>query len=107
MSKSLLLTTLALCFGLASQAQADCSTSLTAQYQQIDSIVQALRVDKPGQMRAYAADGSEYTGGQVLWLHGRMRRVARLCAADTRQERKASLIIGEVSEFVQSRRRRS
>jgi hypothetical protein len=57
-----------------------CSVEIQKSYREAEQIVDSLRLDKPGQMRVFAIDGSEYTGGQALWLKGQLRDVAAACA---------------------------
>jgi hypothetical protein len=68
------------CLAPAVQASTGCDATLTAQYKQYVPIVEALRADKPGQMRVFAADGSEFTGGQAHWMQGQLRDVEQACA---------------------------
>jgi hypothetical protein len=42
--------------------------------------IDSLRPDKPGQMRVFASDGSEYTAGQALWTKGQLRFTLQGCA---------------------------
>jgi hypothetical protein len=58
---------------------AGCSTTLTEQFAGADRIVDSLRPDKPGQMRVFASDGSEFTAGQALWMRGQLRSVLQAC----------------------------
>jgi hypothetical protein len=43
-------------------------------------IVSSLRPDKPAQARVSAADGSEYTAGEALWMQGQLRTAQQACA---------------------------
>ena len=49
-------------------------------YDRAAHYVNGLRSEKPGQMRVVATDGAVYTAGEVRWLQGRLRDVARACA---------------------------
>jgi hypothetical protein len=60
-------------------AHASCSTTLTEQFAGTNRIVDSLRPDKPGQMRVFASDGSEFTAGQALWMKGQLRSVQQAC----------------------------
>lgn len=97
---------LAVCLFLTCLAHADCGNSQSARYQQLDSIVHGLRLDKPGQARVYAPDGSEYTGGEVLWMRAQIKKVERLCADGSEQDQgRAAAILGELEELVRSHKR--
>ncbi len=58
---------------------AGCSPMLSAQVASAAHIVDSLRPDKPGQARVTAADGSEYSAAQSLWMKGQLRLVKRAC----------------------------
>jgi hypothetical protein len=58
---------------------ASCSPTLTEQLAGADRVVDSLRPDKPGQMRVFASDGSEFTAGQALWMKGQLRSVLQAC----------------------------
>jgi hypothetical protein len=93
--------------GATAEAQEFCGAG-SQQYNNCLRLVDSLRPDKGGQQRVYAADGSEFTAGQALWMRGQLRKVARLCAtgqADDRQE--AARILSEVSELLRSHHRDS
>jgi len=64
-------------------ARADirCDPSMTASIHATQLLVGSIRVDKPGLARVYAADGSEFTGGQALWMRGQMLSVEKACAS--------------------------
>jgi hypothetical protein len=63
-------------------AHAGCSPALTEKLAGAERIVNSLRPDKPGQIRVFASDGSEFTAGQALWMKGQLRSVAEACAQD-------------------------
>lgn len=93
--------------GATVEAEELCGTG-SQQYNNCLRLVDSLRPDKGGQQRVFAADGSEFTAGQALWMRGQLRKVARLCASgrpDDRQE--AARILSEVSELLQSHHRDS
>ena len=54
-------------------AHGNCSPIFTKEYASAERIVDSLRPDKPGQMRVYAYDGSEYSAGESLWMKGQLR----------------------------------
>ena len=58
---------------------ANCSTTFTEKFAGAERIVGSLRPDKPGQMRVFASDGSEFTAGQALWMKGQLRSVLQAC----------------------------
>ena len=59
---------------------ADCGAVLTAKFVNAERIVDSLRPDKPGQVRVFAPDGSEFTAGQALWMKGQLRSVLQACS---------------------------
>jgi hypothetical protein len=73
------------CLMTSTLAHGNCSPIFTKQYATAERIVDSLRPDKPGQMRVFAYDGSEYTAGQALWMKGQLRSSLQACTrgADT------------------------
>jgi len=57
----------------------------------VDRIVDSLRPDKPGQMRVFASDGSEFTAGQALWMKGQLRSVLQACVQGDESSAASSL----------------
>jgi len=53
---------------------------LTEQIVSVERILHSLRPDKAGQIRVFAFDGSEYSGGQAMWMKGQFRDVVAACA---------------------------
>jgi hypothetical protein len=80
--KTALFSVIASTYLLASSTltYASCSTTFTEKFAGADRIVDSLRPDKPGQMRVFASDGSEFTAGQALWMKGQLRSVLQVCA---------------------------
>jgi hypothetical protein len=68
------------CLMTSTLVHADCSPMLSKQYANAQRIVDSLKPDKPGQVRVFASDGSEYTAGQALWMKGQLRSVLQACA---------------------------
>ena len=66
----------------STMAHASCSTALTEKLTSAERIVDSLRPDKPGQIRVFASDGSEFSAGQALWMKGQLRSVEQACAQD-------------------------
>jgi hypothetical protein len=60
-------------------ADGRCSLEMQKSFREAKRIVDSLRLDKAGQMRVFAIDGSEYTGGEALWMKGQLRDVATAC----------------------------
>jgi hypothetical protein len=79
--KTALLSVVASTYFLASSTltYANCSTTFTEQLAGAERIVDSLRPDKPGQMRVFTSDGSDFTAGQALWMKGRVRSVLQAC----------------------------
>jgi len=89
------------------QAETPCGMS-SQQYKDCLRLVDSLRPDKAGQARVYAADGSEFTARQALWMQGQLRRVARLCATGRAEDQaEAARILAEVSDLLRSHKRDS
>jgi hypothetical protein len=72
------------CVVLPVHASSGCDVTLTAQYTQDVRIVAQLRANEPGQMRVFAADGSEFTAGQARWLQGQLTDIEQACARGDR-----------------------
>jgi hypothetical protein len=79
--KTALFSVVASTYLLASStlAYASCSTPFTDKFTGAERIVDSLRPGKPGQMRVFASDGSEFTAGQALWMKGQLRSVLQAC----------------------------
>jgi hypothetical protein len=91
------------CLAAVTLAQTEPSAALMARLDSVERIVVSLHPDKPGQMRVFARDGSEYTGGQSLWMKGEVRRAARLCASGAESDQaQAAVVIGEIERIVQA-----
>jgi hypothetical protein len=91
----------------ASYADQPCAGEFEQQLQDSQRFVSSLRPDKPGQMRVFAADGSEVTAGQVSWMRGRLRQVARLCIRGGSAEMaEAAAALTDVRNFMQSHHHR-
>lgn len=95
--------------GSVAEAEAEGTCGASSQrYNDCVRLVDSLRPDKGGQARVFAADGSEFTAGQALWMRGQLRKVARLCASGQPADQlEAARILSEVSELLQSHRRDS
>jgi hypothetical protein len=97
----------ALLVAATAQAETPCGT-FSQEYKDCLRLVDSLRPDKSGQARMFAADGSEFTAGQALWMQGQLRRVASLCATRRAEDQaEAARILAEVSDLLRSHRRDS
>jgi len=85
---------------LPSLSQASCAPQLSEQLTGAQRIVDSLRPDKPGQMRVFASDGSEYTAAEALWMKGQLRSVTRACAQG--DETSATSTLGGVTELLKA-----
>jgi hypothetical protein len=95
----------ALCSGVAAAyAQGPCD-KVQQGYLDCVRLVDSLRPEKAGQMRVFAADGSEFNAGQVQWMKGQLRKFDRLCARGDAAE--AANVLAGVQELLESHRRRS
>jgi hypothetical protein len=94
---------------LVSVAHADGACDRTQQqYRDCVQLLNSLHLEKPGQMRVLAADGSEFNGGQVQWMKGQMHRFERLCAlGGAENEAQAAKVLADVEGLIESHRRRS
>jgi hypothetical protein len=59
---------------------ASCTPAFSEQFARAERIANSLRPDKPGQIRVFSSDGSEFTAGQALWMKGQLRSIAQDCA---------------------------
>jgi hypothetical protein len=84
-------------------ANEGCDSGFSQQYNDSLRIVDSLRLDKPGQMRVFAFDGSEFTGGEALWMRGQLRAVARECARGNHAT--ATRLLSAVQELVTAHQR--
>jgi hypothetical protein len=107
LSKALVGTT-ALLIATVGFAAIGCDESATEQYRHAERIVDSLRPEKPGQMRVFAADGSEFNAGQASWMKARLRKYAQLCAHGGPQDlAEAAKILAEVQDLLKSHQRQS
>ena len=86
-------------------ASESCETELTRKWRDYERIVDVLRPEKPGQMRVFAADGSEFTAGQVMWMKSQLRQVEHACARGDQAD--AERLLTEVRDLVEAHRRAS
>ena len=105
LSKKVLIPLVVACIGSPLlHAGESCETELR-KWRDCERIVDVLRPDKPGQMRVFAADGSEFTAGQVMWMKGQLRRVEHACARGDQAD--AARLLTEVRALVEAHRRAS
>jgi hypothetical protein len=93
----------AACLLASTAAHGNCSPAFTQQYAGAERIVDALRPDKPGKMRVFARDGSEYTAGEALWMKGQLRSVLQACARG--DDTAAASTLHGVTELLSSHQR--
>jgi hypothetical protein len=82
---------------------ASCSAALSEQFAGAERIANSLRPDKPGQVRVFSSDGSEFTAGQALWIKGQLRSIERDCTRG--DEATAISSLHAVSNLLNARRR--
>jgi hypothetical protein len=82
-----------------------CDEAFTRALHDCVRIVDSLRPEKAGQMRVFAADGSEFNAGQAHWMKGRLHAVDVACARGDQAE--AVRILAGVQELIKSHRRAS
>ncbi len=110
MSGRIIIRAAVACLIAAATAQADttCDATSMQQYRECVRLVDSLRIDKAGQARVFAADGSEYTAGQALWMKGQLRKVARLCAShNPADQQEAVRVLAAVNDLLKSHQRKS
>ena len=108
MLSKVLVGTAVMLIATAGHAAIGCDATATEQYRHAEGIVDSLRPEKPGQMRVFAADGSEFNAGQASWMKARLRKYARLCAHGSPQDlAEASRILAEVQDLLKSHQRLS
>jgi hypothetical protein len=93
------------CLWTSTLTYANCSTTVTEKFIGAGQIVDSLRPDKPGQMRVFALDGSEFTAGQALWMKGQLRSVLQACAQG--DEVSAASSLHGVTELLRTHRHAS
>src|ERR1700742_165064 len=92
----------------AANAGAPCDGAASQLHRDSVRLGDSLRPNKPGQTRVNAADGAEFTAGQVQWMRGQLRPVARLCPSGAPGDQaEAERLLREVRELVVSRQRSS
>jgi hypothetical protein len=103
-----LVGTAVLLIATAGHAAIGCDESATEQYRHAERIVASLRPEKPGQMRVFAADGSEFNAGQASWMKARLRKYAQLCTHGSPEDlAEAAKILAEVQDLLKSHQRQS
>ena len=108
MLSKVLVGTAALMIATVGFAAIGCDSSATEQYRQAERIVDSLRPEKPGQMRVFAADGSEFNAGQASWMKARLRKYEQLCAHGSPEDlAQAARILAEVQDLLKSHQRQS
>ena len=80
-----------------------CDPVTTAQIRESARVVDSLHPEKSGQARVVAADGSEFTAGQVLWMQAQVRRVTAACNRGDQQA--GAQALAELRKFIKSHRR--
>ena len=105
-SKKVLIPLVVACIGSPLlHAGESCEAELTRKWRDYEHIVTMLRPEKAGQLRVFAADGSEFTAGQAMWMKGQLRAVEYSCARGDQAD--AGRVLAEVRELVKAHRRAS
>ena len=108
MSLRVLLISAALCWVAPASHANDACDKTQPQYRDTLLLVDSLRPEKPGQMRVFANDGTEFNAGQAQWLKGQLRKLDRLCARGGPAEAaEAEKVRASVNQLIDSHRRRS
>jgi hypothetical protein len=66
--------------GADPSVKSPCDPPLVQQLHETEREVDSLRPDKAGQARVFAADGSEFTAGQSLWMKAQLESAEQACA---------------------------
>ena len=74
----------------AASVSLGCDAAFSRSLEPQQRLADSLRIDKPGLARVFAADGSEFTAGQALWLKGRLRALHTACARGSQSEAAAA-----------------
>jgi hypothetical protein len=105
-AKKILLPLVAACLGSSVlHAGESCQAEFTHKWSEYAHIVDLLRPEKGGQARVFAADGSEFTAGQVMWMKGQIKRIEQACAR--RDQTDAARLLAGVQDLVKSHQRAS
>lgn len=80
---------------------AGCGAAFDQSYDTYLRVIDSLRPEKPGALRVFAVDGSEFTGGQALWMKGQARDIERACARGDTEG--ASQRLKPLQAFIDSR----
>ncbi len=100
-----LFVSLALCSVFSASAAAICDKRSQA-YRDCVYLVDSLRPEKAGQMRVFAADGSEFNAGQVQWMKAQLRKFERLCDSGKPDDQaQAEKALAGVQELLKSHHR--
>jgi hypothetical protein len=99
---------LALCSAASVSYAAHPCDETQQEYRDCMRLVASLRPEKPGQMRVFAADGSEFSAGQVQWMKGQLRKFERLCASGSPGDAaEAAKVLAAVEDLLKSHQRSS
>jgi hypothetical protein len=97
-----------LLIGSTAAAAGGCEVIATQQYRDSVRIVSSLRPEKAGQQRVFATDGSEFTGGQAVWMQQQLRKVERLCAhGGPADQETAATLLTQIQQLLKSHQRAS
>jgi len=103
-----LIISAALCCAISASYAGGACDRTQSRYRECVYLVDSLRPEKAGQMRVFAADGSEYNAGQVQWMKGQLRKFDRLCARGAPGDAaEAEKVLAGVEELLKSHRRGS
>jgi hypothetical protein len=89
--------------GTTAYADSGCAGPLMREFHESERIVDSLRPDKPGQVRVYASDGSQFTAGQSQWLRGQLNEVGRACVQG--DSAAAARLLAEVQQVINAHAR--
>ena len=86
-------------------ADAACDAGFVQKFHDCVRIVDSLRPDKGGQMRVFAADGSEFTAGQAHWMRGQLKLVGDACSRGDQAQ--ATRLLDGVQGLIRSHQKSS
>lgn len=107
-SRVIVLSAVLCCAATAAAYGNDACDRTQGRYRNCVFLVDSLRPEKAGQMRVFAADGTEFNAGQVQWMKGQLRRFERLCAQGGAGDiAEAEKVLAGVEDLLRSHRRKT
>jgi hypothetical protein len=102
-SKKILIPLVVACIGSPALYAGECQAEFTHKWYDSAHIVGFMRPEKAGQVRVFAADGSEFTAGQVMWMKGQLKRIEQACGRGDQTD--ATHLLAGVQDLLKSHQR--